>query len=155
MKITIHKNLGSRGFTLIELLVVIAIIGILSSIVLASLNSARVKGKDAARMADVKSLKTAMELYYDNNGGYPTSNGSSNGDVRLDDAVLVSKLAPYISMPALLISDVDRYYANGMTSGMASAYDMLIYIGATNSWCRSGTSPGNIGDWGTPTVCSF
>ena len=60
-----------RGFTLIELLVVIAIIGILSSVVLASLNSARKKGRDARRIADIKQLQLALELYYDANGSYP------------------------------------------------------------------------------------
>jgi prepilin-type N-terminal cleavage/methylation domain-containing protein len=60
-----------RGFTLIELLVVIAIIGILASIVLASLDSARKKGRDARRIADVKQIQLALELYYDANGVYP------------------------------------------------------------------------------------
>lgn len=62
-----------RGFTLIELLVVIAIIGILSSVVLASLNSARKKGRDARRIADVKQLQLALELYYDTNSSYPST----------------------------------------------------------------------------------
>ena len=61
-----------RGFTLIELLVVIAIIGILSSVVLASLNSARKKGRDARRISDMKQIQLALELYYDNNASeYP------------------------------------------------------------------------------------
>ena len=60
-----------RGFTLIELLVVIAIIGILASIVLASLDSARKKGRDARRIADVKQLQLALELYYDSFNGFP------------------------------------------------------------------------------------
>jgi len=66
---TIHK----RGFTLIELLVVIAIIGILSSVVLASLNTARQKSRDAKRVSDVKQLQLALELYFDSNGGYPST----------------------------------------------------------------------------------
>ncbi|MDO8523862.1 MAG: prepilin-type N-terminal cleavage/methylation domain-containing protein [bacterium] len=62
-----------RGFTLIELLVVIAIIGILSSIVLASLNTARLKSRDTRRVADVKQLQLALALYFDSNAMYPTT----------------------------------------------------------------------------------
>lgn len=62
-----------RGFTLIELLVVIAIIGLLSAVVLASLNSARTKGRDARRVADIKQLQLALELYYDANSAYPAA----------------------------------------------------------------------------------
>lgn len=62
----------SRGFTLIELLVVIAIIGILSSVVLASLNGARRKGRDARRISDTKQIQLALEMYYDSNSSeYP------------------------------------------------------------------------------------
>lgn len=69
------KGQKERGFTLIELLVVIAIIGLLSSVVLASLNGARKKGRDARRLSDVKQLQTALELYYDNQSapGYPSA----------------------------------------------------------------------------------
>ncbi len=58
---------------MIELLVVIAIIGILAAVVLVSLNSARMKSRDARRLADVRQVMTALELYYNDNGGYPTS----------------------------------------------------------------------------------
>ena len=68
------KRIGNKGFTLIELLVVIAIIGILSSVVLASLNTARLKARDAKRILDVKQLQNALQLYSeDNNGGYPSA----------------------------------------------------------------------------------
>ncbi len=67
-----------RGFTLIELLVVIAIIGILSSIVLASLNSARKKSRDTARIGAVKQLQLALELYYDANASYPLALSTAN-----------------------------------------------------------------------------
>lgn len=60
-----------RGFTLIELLVVIAIIGILSSVVLASLNSARQKSRDARRVGDIKQLQLALEMFYDSTNNYP------------------------------------------------------------------------------------
>ncbi len=68
---------ANKGFTLIELLVVIAIIGILSSVVLASLNSARVKGRDAKRVSDMSQLKLALELYFDSNRTYPVGSGTS------------------------------------------------------------------------------
>ncbi|MCX6719358.1 MAG: type II secretion system protein, partial [Candidatus Taylorbacteria bacterium] len=68
-----------KGFTLIELLVVIAIIGILASVVLVSLNSARTKGKDTRVMSDVSQARTALESGY-NGASYPylADTGSAN-----------------------------------------------------------------------------
>ena len=63
----------SKGFTLIELLVVIAIIGILSSVVLASLNTARSKGADAAIKSNLNNMRAQSAIYYDDNGGYSTA----------------------------------------------------------------------------------
>lgn len=68
------------GFTLVELLVVIAIIGVLSSVVLVSLNSARAKARDARRLADFKQIQTALELFYDVYGRYPITGGAPTWD---------------------------------------------------------------------------
>ena len=62
------------GFTLIELLVVISIIGILASLVLANLNTARAKARNVQRRSDLKQVQVALELYYDTNKAYPTTN---------------------------------------------------------------------------------
>ncbi len=73
------KNSSEAGFTLVELLVVIALISLLSSVVLASLNSARAKARDAKRVNDLKQIQVALEFYFDDNGQYPQpSRGWSN-----------------------------------------------------------------------------
>lgn len=64
------KNKFNKGFTLIELLVVIAIIGLLSSIVLASLSSARDKAKEAKILSSLKSINTQAEIYRIDNNTY-------------------------------------------------------------------------------------
>jgi len=59
-----------KGFTLIELLVVISIIGLLSSVVLASLSGTRKKARDAVRKSDLKQLQLALNLYLSNHDNY-------------------------------------------------------------------------------------
>jgi len=73
------KRGSKRGFTLIELLVVVAIISLLSSIVFASLNSARAKSRDAKRRTELKQIYTAMEFYYDKFGTYVVSGSGWRG----------------------------------------------------------------------------
>lgn len=69
----------TQGFTLIELLVVIAIIGILATIVVAQLNRARIGSRDAKRLGDIGQIRNGLELYFDDNAGYPDNTSSLKG----------------------------------------------------------------------------
>ena len=73
MKIFSILNKKNKAFTLVELLVVISIIGVLSSIVFASLGSARTKAKDAAIKSSITNMRAQAEILYDSNGCYTNS----------------------------------------------------------------------------------
>ena len=65
--------LRNKGFTLIELLVVIAIIGLLATVVISSMRSAKLRAQDARRIEDIASIKKALELYSATNSHFPDS----------------------------------------------------------------------------------
>ncbi len=73
LQFTIYKK-NERGFTLIELLVVVSLVGILATLVLANLNAARERGRDAQRKSDIKSIQNALQLYYNDYGIFPDDN---------------------------------------------------------------------------------
>ena len=72
---------NKQCFTLIELLVVVAIIGLLSTLSIVALNNARARARDARRVADVKQIQTALELYYNDLGTYPTTDIIAAGKI--------------------------------------------------------------------------
>ena len=73
------KTGSKKSFTLIELLVVITVIGLLASIVLVSMGSARKRARDARRQADIRQIGTAMEFYYsDNSDKYLLTTAGAN-----------------------------------------------------------------------------
>jgi prepilin-type N-terminal cleavage/methylation domain-containing protein len=138
------KKTLNRGFTLIELLVVIAIIGILASVVLASLNSARAKGSDAAIKSTVNNARAQAELYYDSisPAGYTTvCTAGTNNIAPLVTAVEVTNGAgtgAFCSnsqstwmLKSILVSDPTHYYCVDST-GKAQTY--------TSGWAASGTA---------------
>lgn len=137
------SNRMTRGFTLIELLVVIAIIGLLSSVVLASLNSARTKSRDAARTAGIRQVQNALELYYDSNGRYPSA-----GDVTL--AVGAAPIVPtYIStIPNDPGSGTYRYYNAGQNPATYYAIYIPYETKAACYVCGGSTCYAGIGWWG-------
>lgn len=96
----------TRGFTLVELLIVIAIIGLLASITLMGLNSAKIRAKDARTKGDVSQIVKAIGMYRAENNSYPTSSGTwkclkPDGTMcwrttYWGDTTIVNALAPYI-----------------------------------------------------------
>lgn len=71
-----YQSSEKKGFTLIELLVVISIIAVLTTIGLISYSKAQIYARDTRRKNDLKSLQTALEIYYQKNSFYPTGDGS-------------------------------------------------------------------------------
>lgn len=120
----------NKGFTLIELLVVIAIIGLLSSIVLASLNTARVKARNAKRFSDFRQIQIALDAYYNDHGSYPPPypagwsgvdtggcNGNAGNGTASGPTAYIQGLTPtYISVlpvdPAQQAADCTGYLYN-------------------------------------------
>ncbi|HVA96274.1 MAG TPA: type II secretion system protein GspG [Candidatus Acidoferrales bacterium] len=88
-----------RGFTLIELLVVLGILGILAAALLATINPVAQleKSNDARRKADLESIQHALELYYQDTGGYPASSGSFQIFVNGSSVNWGSSWSPYIT----------------------------------------------------------
>lgn len=161
MNIFKYKNGLKRGFTLIELLVVISIIGLLSSVVLGSLNTARAKARDARRFSDMKQVQLALELYRDKYGNYPSSDNTStirqnscgSGDTALSvgfntmpgkwGAALSSTLVPEF-MPSLPVDPIGNASGFDLASGNQLCYT---YIAPTvNSFYSSCATAGGAGD---------
>lgn len=143
------RNKNEKGFTLIELLVVIAIIGLLASVVLLALNSARAKSRDAKRLADVRQIASALELYFNDNNAYPTGTNGVLGNL---SAVGLSPkyigLIPAAPTPAdsnssqtcastALKGSNNYWYESTATTG--ASYTLTFCLGDTTGGYASGT----------------
>ncbi len=139
---TLLRN-KNKGFTLIELLVVIAIIGLLASVVLLALNSARAKSRDAKRLADVRQLATALELYYNDNNAYPTQAAAA---VITQGGTTLNVLVPnYVgALPTSPAPAEANCTGTGTSQTLNNSYVYLSADGRsyTLSFCLGGTTGG-------------
>lgn len=132
-----------KGFTIVELLIVIVVIGILAAIVIVAYNGVQGKARDSARIAKVKSIAKAIELYYVDNGTYPqildgqgreTVCGSQTDNWGHCDRnkILSDMLAPYLKIDPTSLSDATQgnywYWYTSQAADNYQTYGMMVYL---------------------------
>lgn len=127
---------NERGFTLIELLVVIAIIGILASVVLASLNTARDKGRNSAVQSSMQTIRVQSELYYDNQT--PPSYGVSTNSCTTANTMWAES-----TIAAAITQINSQASSNAVCNSTAQAWAMSAGLrsapAAADNWCTDST----------------
>lgn len=136
------QSINRKGFTLIELLVVIAIIGILSTLAIVALGNARARSRDAKRVSDIRQVTSALELFYNDHGQYPTFvtqgnslSGYSNGVTYM--AQIPSNPSPYNDGNCPATGTTTRYAYTQTSSG--ASYVLTYCIGSDAGQLTGGT----------------
>ena len=139
-----YKN--KKAFTLIELLVVIAIIGLLSTLSIIALNSARAKARDAKRISDVKQMQVALEMYYNDMADYPATVPAGSAIASLPSGATASttflRVVPVPPTPydglacntssGTYVKEVYKYTktGGGLATGVVPSYTITFCLGS-------------------------
>lgn len=144
MKLPTNYKTGTAGFgfTLIELLVVISIIGILATLVVANLNSARSRARDAERKSDMKAIATALKLYFNDYGTFPAT-GSLPWDATWtgSNGVTYMNEIPQDPLPGqsyyyrLVPGTIDKYYLSACLENQSDPSAVTGQNGQADSSC--------------------
>lgn len=124
-----------RGFTLVELLVIVAIIGILSVIVLASLNLARTKGNDASIKANLDTVRAQSVLYYDANANaYSTvAVAGVNCGTTFTANTMLNSATIKAALAATYVANGNRaFYCNMDAAG--TSYAIAVPMATSGTW---------------------
>jgi len=143
-----------KGFTLIELLVVIAIIGILSSVVLASLNVARDKGSDAAITSNINNIRSQAALYYTDNSNYGTNVTDESNCAAVDNIFADPTIREQVAA-ADAANGPGTVTCNVAADGLAYAVSAELKVATSTYYCidNIGSAKTSATDLGVATVC--
>ncbi|PKM91449.1 hypothetical protein CVU82_02535 [Candidatus Falkowbacteria bacterium HGW-Falkowbacteria-1] len=139
-------NTRKKAFTLVELLVVIAIIGILATLATIALQQARSRARDSSRVADMKQVQTALELFFNEQGRYPTEEEWGSGSISGDFENFMN-IIPTAPTPADGTCDSDENSFYYTPSEDYSAYTISFCLGKSISNLENGLkclTPGGI-----------
>jgi general secretion pathway protein G len=132
---------NQKGFTLIELLVVIAIIGLLSTLSVVALNSARAKSRDARRISDIQQIQSALEMYFNDANAYPATLGTSIIGSSTYLAIVPTAPTPFDNNTGSACNASTNLYSytvepvNGVASG---SYTLTYCLGSNTGSVKAG-----------------
>lgn len=139
----LSRNSAARGFTIVELLIVIVVIAILAAITITAFNGIQARGRDNARIAKIRSIAKALDLYYVDNGRYPpildgngreTTCGSQTENWGHCDRnkTLADSLAAYTTIDPTSLSDATQgnnyYFYTSQASDSYQTYGLMVYL---------------------------
>lgn len=139
------KNNKKQAFTLIELLVVIAIIGILATLAVVSLQNARSRARDSKRIADVKQMQTALELYFNDWNTYPTSSSIATSIASGTSIYMATVPTAPTPVDGSCVTASNTYTYTQVSSGVS--YTIRFCLGAQTGGLAAGVqcaTPGGI-----------